>query len=242
MQQGELQSALGDRRVTPEVPGGRNAEAVEDGELIDNGRDTSSGWAVFLVYKDAAGDMSQRRVACRKISGEGSIHYFHGYCHECQRARTFRLDRIEELVDYRTGECVDPIRHFEDLRMHGLIEMEDRCMADLASVLTFMARCDGEYHPLEESAIEDGLSRYLLRCGGSDRELGKVLKNLPAIAPDSTDVVSATERLLASSACPSIARIILESSADVMGADGNYRSEETAWSSKLQGVLQQALA
>lgn len=237
-----MRSALGDRRVTPDFPVNRSAEAGDDGELSDQGRDASSGWAVFLAYKNAEGVLSQRRVTCRKISGMGSIRYFHGYCHERRRARTFRLDRIEELVDYRTGECVDPVRHFEDLRMHGLIEMEDRCVPDLAAVLTFMARCDGEFHPLEVSAIEDGLSQYLLRCGGSDRELGKVLKNLPAIAPDAEDVVTATERLLASAACPSIARIILESSSNVMGADGEYRSEEAAWSSKLHGVLQAAAA
>ena len=233
-----VREAMGDLRVTPKIPEGRETKIFDDfEEARTDDRGDFSGWATFMKYEDAKGRLTQRRITCRSISGEGGPKHLHGFCHERRAIRSFRIDRIVELVDYRTGEAVEAQRHFEDMRMHGLIGMKDRVLADLAMVLVFMADCDGEYHPLEHSAIEDSLSRYLLRCGGNEAELPTVLKNLPALAPDADDTIEALHRLLSSNACPSISRLILDGSSDVMAADGKFESAEARWSSQLQQIL-----
>lgn len=240
----EFRAAASGVRVTPPVPQQRAVDLPDSDAMdaTDTTRDASSGWAAFLTYRDSAGQVSERRITCRSISGEGQPVYFSGYCHERKAPRTFRIDRVVELVDYDTGELVDPLRRFADLRMHGLLPMRDRSLADLAVAMVFMAKCDGEYHPMEESAIEDGLSRYLIRCGGSDNEMLKVMDSLPSVAPDSDDAADALDRLLAAQACPSIARLILDSSSNVMAADGKFREAETLWSSKLTQLLHEAAA
>ena len=234
-----LKSALADKRVTPAMPADRNAVTYDDEETGGEHRDEVSGCATFVTYRDAEGRRSQRRITCKSLSGDGRPIYLHGYCHERKAARTFKIARIEELVDYRTGEVVEAERHFQELRMHGLVPMRDRGLADLAVTMVFMARCDGDFHPLEEEAIEHGLTRYLLRTGGNDNEIEKVIGSIPAIAPDGDDVVSAISRLLKAASCPSIVRLILDCSGDVMKADGHYRSEEAVWSSKLCGILRE---
>lgn len=238
-----VRAAIGDRRVTPPLPHGQQADVSGDHDRDEIGiveRDASSGWSCFMVYRDAEGDMTKRRVTCRGISGEGRPVYFSGYCHERRAPRRFRIDRIIELIDYQTGELVEPLRQFEDLRMHGLLPMRDRSLADLALTMVFMAKCDGEFHPLEHDAIEQGLSRYLLRCGGSEHEISAVLKAIPALAPDGDDVCDAVKRLLKSGSCGSIARLIMDCSTDVMLADGRYQREETLWSNELMLLLADA--
>lgn len=238
-----LRIALGDGRVTPQIVEGRTPSLANDDEIgiVSDVRDQSSGWSTFMVYEDSAGNRSERRVTCRSISGDGRPVYLMGYCHERQAPRSFRIDRIVELIDYRTGEVVEALRHFEELRMHGLLPMRDRNLADLAVVMVYMAKCDGEFHPLEVDAIEEGLSRYLLRAGGTDAELEKVLSHLPALAPDADDVVAAVSRILRAETSSSLSRLILDCSSSVMAADGIFHNEEAAWSSKLCAILQEAV-
>lgn len=238
----KLRKSLGQKRVVPPLPKGKypRVSVEEITEHVSEERDIASGWSAFIVYEDASGVRSERRITCKKIFGAGRPTYISAYCHERRSPRNFKIERIIELFDFATGEMLDPSSHFERIRFEGALPMKDRGLADLALVLIFMAKCDGHYHPLEEDSIKDSLSRYLLRSGGSNQELEAVVKRLPSIAPDADDVVDAIDRLLTNKSSPSIARLILDASSEVMAADGKYQSGEAVWSSQLHALLVEA--
>ena len=67
------------------------------------------------MYKDAQGDLSERSIEVRAVTGfadkkdPGLIHfeYMEGYCFTKRAKRNFRLDRIKRLTDSETGEVVE---------------------------------------------------------------------------------------------------------------------------------------
>lgn len=229
---------LGNRRVTPNVPPGRVARVVETvAPEPEPQRDASSAWTAFIRYVDANGDESERRFTCRKITGfEGATHIF-GFCHEREAVRTFRVDRIVELVCAETGVVLEAGPHFEMLRQTGALNVEDRVMTDVARVLTFLARCDGRYHPLERDALQSHLERYCLRFNGTDAMLARALGNIDRLAPDAGDVVGALYRLSRSAGGARVARYVLDCGADVVDADGRHADEEMFWAVEISAAL-----
>lgn len=71
---------------------------------------------MFLVidYRDAAGNFSRRRITTRWLEKRGSNNYVGAICHERQAHRTFRLDRIEGLID-DDGVVEEATPFFEDV-------------------------------------------------------------------------------------------------------------------------------
>lgn len=60
-----------------------------------------------LRYPDVHGTMTEQTVAARSVFMHGGHMYLSGTCRELQLARTYRGDRIVELVDLSTGEVPD---------------------------------------------------------------------------------------------------------------------------------------
>ena len=58
----------------------------------------------LMTYTDAAGDQSQREVKPKRVEQRGEHLYLVTYCLKARAPRTFRVDRIESLVDSDTGE------------------------------------------------------------------------------------------------------------------------------------------
>ncbi|MGR3548454.1 MAG: WYL domain-containing protein [Roseovarius sp.] len=56
---------------------------------------------LFLVidYRDAGDNFSRRRITTRWVENRGGIFYVGAICHERRAHRTFRLDRIEGVID-----------------------------------------------------------------------------------------------------------------------------------------------
>src|SRR5690606_23407709 len=70
------------------------------------------GLMIGIRYVDSRGDCSDRVVECYGLaaSAAGDVT-LRGLCHVRDAVRCFRLDRIRELTDYRTGEIhQDPRR------------------------------------------------------------------------------------------------------------------------------------
>ncbi|MBX9661908.1 hypothetical protein [Novosphingobium sp.] len=208
--------------VQPSVPDVEEIIAAKE-------RDASSSYAGFIRYTDADGVMTARRIVCRSITGYGRPETVTAWCCERKAMRSFKIERISELVCLETGEVLDPAGHFDQLWMHGALKVADKALNDFGRVLAFMARCDGSVHPLEADSIEHSLERYIVRFGGDDRMLGSALANIGKIAPDGDDLVISLGRLVRHAEARKLARLLLDCVGEVTAADGRYAPSEIEW-------------
>lgn len=73
---------------------------------------------VAFDYVDANGARTKREVSVNSVDvmEDGTITYIHGYSKMRKAQRTFRIDRISNLVDLTTGEVFEnPAHFFQDL-------------------------------------------------------------------------------------------------------------------------------
>jgi len=219
-----------DRKVIPSMALKRPASVPFDEDSIPPPeRDESSSHVVEMAYTNAKGEQSFRRLICRKIEGHGSAELVSGYCCQTEQYKTFRIDRISELSDYHTGELLDPFSHFSHLRLTGAMMVGDKVMTALARALVFLAKCDGEYHPMEEAAIEAALVAYVIRFGGSDLALEKAVANNHKLAPDGHDFVRCMGKFSKHPDKSALARLVLDHMGLVSDADGKQADEEFSW-------------
>jgi len=202
-------------------------------------RDRSSSWTGFIQYTNEKGERSARRIVCRRVEGYGRAETIGAWCCEKRAHKRFRIDRISELVCLDTGEILEPMEHFESLRLRGAINVVDKSLLDLGRILVFMAKCDGEFHPLEQGAIFDTMERYVLRFGGDEHMLHHALKNTGRIAPDGEDFINSLERLQRHPEAPKLARLILQGVSEVNVADGVYHAAEIEWSELVSQALKE---
>lgn len=208
-------------------------------EIIEaKARDQSSSWAGYIRYVDTKGDLSERRIVCRSIEGYGRAETVLGWCCERRAPRRFRVDRMQELVCLETGEVLDPFGHFEQLRLFGALKVTDKSLADFGRVLAFMARCDGEVHPLESESIGGALERYVVRFGGDDRMLETAVTGLHQIAPDGDDFTASLGRLEQHPEARQLGRLLLDCVGKVIDADGRLHSREIEWVEVVEETLQ----
>ena len=219
--------------ATANIPGAEEA-------IIVSQRDASSSWAGFMRYVDTHGEVSERRIVCRAVEGYGQAETIAAYCCERKASRRFRIDRIEELICLQTGEVIDPLPHFEQMRLHGALKVIDKSMSDFGRILVFMSQCDGSIHPLEIDAVHEGMERYVLRFGGDDAVLGAALKNIGKIAPDGDDLVAALGRISRHPEARQVSRLILNCMDKVTIADGTLHVDELEWTALAREYLEQS--
>ncbi len=211
----------------------------DEDSIAPPSRDLSSSWTGFIRYRNEKGEESARRIVCRRVEGYGKAETIGAWCCEKRAHKRFRIDRISELVCLDTGEVLDPIEHFEGMRLRGAINVVDKSLLDLGRILVFMAKCDGEFHPLEQTSIYDTMERYVLRFGGDEHMLHHALKNSGRIAPDGEDFVNSLERLQRHPEAPKLARLILQGVSEVNIADGIYHTAELEWSELVSAALKE---
>ncbi|CAO3440070.1 hypothetical protein [Azospirillum endophyticum] len=73
----------------------------------------AAGSTFAIDYLDSKGTLSRRRITMREIYTNGERTYVQAFCHERRAARSFRFDRIVEVIDI-DGECHDPRRFFTE--------------------------------------------------------------------------------------------------------------------------------
>ncbi|WP_292959671.1 TerB family tellurite resistance protein [Novosphingobium sp. UBA1939] len=226
------------KAVPVPLPSWCNPKIAEIEELIEvKQRDASSSWAGYIRYTDAQGEMSERRIVCRSIEGYGKAETVNAWCCERKASRSFRIDRMAELVCLETGEVLDPIQHFEQLRLHGALKVKDKSLNDFGRILVFMARCDGEVHPLEAESVDEALERYILRFGGDDRMLASAQANIGKIAPDGDDFVASLDRIQHHPEARSLSRLLLDCVSNVASADGELHPSEVEWAGLVSDTL-----
>lgn len=227
----QLAQAVQGKAVSPPQPAWFKATVSEKEEAIAlAGRDRSSSFAAYIGYTAESGKRSERRIVCRKVEGYGKAETIGAWCCETRAHKRFRIDRISDLICLETGEVLDPLGHFEMLRLQGAIGVNDKALTDVCRILVFMAKCDGEVHPMEAEAIATGVERYVLRFGGDDRVVSAALKNSARLAPDHEDFVDSLIGIEKHPHARSLASLLIEQIGEVAVADGNLHANELEWS------------
>jgi hypothetical protein len=235
-----LSEAVAGRAVPVPLPEWCHPKVDEVEELASmRDRDASSSWAGFMHYTDASGNQTARRIICRRIEGYGRAETITAFCCERKATRSFRIDRILELISLDTGEFLNPAQHFEQLRLHGALAIVDKSLNDFAKAMVFMARCDGTFHPLEAESVDEAIERYIIRFGGDDRLFEQAQRNAGRIAPDGEDFVNSLERLGHHPEARQLGRLMSDCLSNITLADGKLHSSEVEWATLASDVLRQ---
>lgn len=67
------------------------------------------GEVLVIRYVNASGRESCRRIALHAAYERNGVHYLRAYCFERSAPRTFRRDRIREIMDADTGEVFSSV-------------------------------------------------------------------------------------------------------------------------------------
>ncbi len=150
-----------------EMYGPAEDDAQPSGPLRDLATDLE-GLAIGIVYFDASGGRSERSIRCLKLREHNGLHYIDAWCKLRDAQRSFRVDRIAEIIDYSTGEVIDDVMgflepYFESLEIVPIRAAKPksgptaaaafRAFRDGARVLLFVSMADGELHPTEAAII-----------------------------------------------------------------------------------------
>lgn len=238
---GQLAAMIGDRRVVPVNPPNRTARAgSDDPDQVVRAvePDESASWSAFITYRNAKGEESERAVTLRKVTGHfGEPESIYCYCHHRKALRQFRLDRISEMACVVTGEILDPFEHCRELVTLGALKIEDKALTQLMRLLVFMARCDGDFHLLEQNEMENLMLRYCLRFGGDDAMMERAIVESGRLAPDAEDLIKSLRAFAGMPEGPRICRFALESSGMMIDADGRHTPEEVTWAVEVSSAL-----
>lgn len=234
----QLGAVLSGRHVAPRIPEGRRielppTEADEPAGAIDPAGESGTR-ALFIVYRAADGQVSQRTVTVRQLIGDPPEMLL-AWCHVRKRPRHFRFDRIVEAIDPETGELLP----LEDLP--GLLATEhqplDRRVRQVVNVLVFMARCDGSVVAPEWAAIDDSLALYMVRFGGDDETHQRACKMAREVAPAGEDVVIAMRSFAASPDRRALSNWLVQALKAVVDADGTQNRAEFDWIGRIGDFL-----
>lgn len=139
------------------------ADEEDKADLIEQVIDDNIGIAWSISYENAAKELSHRRVSVKKIYKAKGEMCISAFCHMRKQSRNFRLDRIQEICDIRTGEVIEG----SSLIANKIIEVGRILNSDNAenaknavkdcreamNILMFLARCDGKMHPKELEVV-----------------------------------------------------------------------------------------
>lgn len=215
-------------------------EDFEQSEL-----DAISGLAVLIDYQNAKGESGTRLITCRRLDQHQSTKYIYAFCHVKERVRQFRIDRIKEIFDHRTGESLNPVEEFFARYLPDNVQkspvgfgLSVRKRADLMALLNalvFIARCGKEYHPLERSVLESLTSRFWLRFEiPFEPDEDAILKLSDRLAPDAETFWVSLHRIAGN---PIMAKIMQQTAREVIEADGVMAKEEFYWGAQLDSFF-----
>ncbi|CAN7642863.1 hypothetical protein LJR219_005046 [Phenylobacterium sp. LjRoot219] len=144
--------------------------------------------AVHIVYKGSAGD-SARVVTLLSAWRTDEFVYFRGRCHLRRAVRTFRADKVLELICLVTGEAPDDAARW--IAHHALFEGErtadytpralQNCRDELA-LMAFVGASDGVFDDDEVEVAIDYVMMSTEREIDRDRAAAYIRRLSPSIA------------------------------------------------------------
>lgn len=220
-------------------------ELEESDQAPDWAAETITGRTFWISYLDSKKQASERQVLCRRLDDKAGVLYLYAYCYIRERPRSFRADRIVAIVDTETGEVFEPgeqlLRHFlpnsaSTAPFHyGLSPQQYADFNAALNVLSFMARCDGEWHQLEAEAIEDFAASYWLRAEiTSPFDAAEIERHAARLAPDPETFWVSLRRCAEN---PILSQIIRRHISKVIDADGQHHPLELYWGQQIDDFL-----
>jgi len=241
---GLLGRLIAGKKVVPPVPTGRvTVVATIEAYEPPKRRTKVSGSSCFIEYIGADGVDSARVITLKRIDGpSGNPQLIGAHCHTRDAYRSFRIDRIRSMVDCATGEELDPISHCIALQRGGALKVEDKALARIMTIMIFIARCDGEFHALEQEALDDILGRYFRFFGGDDAAYECARREAMRLAPDGDDVMRAVRWIKRAPMGQELASFVLKGTMAMIDADGRHHDEEVYWGIELSNELKKIAA
>jgi hypothetical protein len=201
--------------------------------------------AAFVCIIEYEGE--QRLITCRRYDIVGEFGYVGAICHAARGYRQFRCDRIQAVFDATTGEVLGDGHFFnrfdaqsrrERAPTWGLTPSRKATLVAGLNVLAFMARCDGHWHRLETTAIENFVcSMWLRKEWPGEPPLAEIVAHSQRLAPDSDTFFRALQHYAQSS---SSTRVLRRSIGDLIAADGVICSAETTWGAEIDSFFCEA--
>lgn len=242
------------RRVVPAapvhfVPNLPEVDADDDQSDVGNAPDLASvaGIGCIVTYGDSKGNVSIRRVTCRKLSHKADVTYLQAFCHERSALRTLRVDRMVEVACGVTGEVFTPgatfFRGYSVASEGGAavgFGLHVRLAADLKAglnVLSFLAKVDGKVVPEEQEVIKQYCASFGLRYGTDAFDHEGACRYALRLAPDAETFYVAMERLTRGDAPPGIANLTGRFAGDLIEADGVQHPEEFYYGLRIREYL-----
>jgi hypothetical protein len=194
---------------------------VED-DPVELTADDILGRALAIHYVDAKGDESYRRITIRRLHPVDSRQFLIGaYCHEREAYRSFRSDRVIQVIDLLTGEVSDQpwdfFRSLADICLTGrAIELAKWEL----QVFAFIGRCDGHFDELEQDWAADYVGAAWPKFSPPHEV---IVRHVSQLFPDQESFIFALKKLPRS--CPDNKRF-LRSLRRILDADGRLDQTE----------------
>lgn len=141
------------RKEEPEEPWRKFARAnivevlnADTGEMIEIRPDNddpgdAEGLLIGFDYVDAQGECTTRDVLCHQVFWNGGGVYVRGLCTMRESMRTFRVDRMENVRELRSGAPIaDPEEFFDNLAIYDEDAFERRRKKEPAPRIDFTAK------------------------------------------------------------------------------------------------------
>lgn len=221
---------IGDERLAPN-------ESVLENQSTDP--EPISAFVCVIEYEGVS-----RLITCRRYDLLRGTRYVGAICHSARGYRQFRCDRIGGVFDASTGEHLGDGTYFTRFRSDsekehvspwGLAPRRKAILVAGLNVLAFMARCDGQWHPLEADVIERFIcSMWLKKEWAGDPPIDEIVAHAQRLSPDS-DLFFHSLRIYASNAAST--RILCAAVSDLIAADGVICAQEVKWGAEIDAFF-----
>jgi hypothetical protein len=242
------------RRVVPAAPAtflpslpDVDDDPLGDVEDFEPDLESVAGIGCVIEYLDSKGLASVRRITCRKISSLGGVDYVQAYCHERSQLRTFRIDRVTEVICGSTGEVFETAAEFfsrysvaNDGGSAIGFGLGVKLAADFRAglnVLAFLGRADVRFTSEEKEAAEGFCRSFAIRLAPPDFDYEGAARHAANLAPDAETFYVSLARLKREGAPEGLSKLVVNWSAQLIAADGVQAPEEFHFGTKVEEYL-----
>jgi hypothetical protein len=215
-------------------------ETHDEGDLaVVESLEPIAGFTCVIEYAGA-----HRLISCRRFKTRGKFGYVGAICLTASGYREFRTDRIGYVFDPQSGEILGEQDYFsrfsidehrEAQPVWGLTPSRRATLVAGLNILAFMARCDGQWHPLETQPVEDFIcALWIRREWEGEPPLDEILAHARRLSPDSSTFFKSIENYARSR---TRSKILRKAVSDLIAADGVVCDAEFDWARQFSEYL-----
>lgn len=159
-----------------------------EGAFYDVVAQRSAKKTVRMQYADGNGNATERDIDIRAYEPQGASGLVIAHCHLRGATRTFRFDRMRQVVDMETGEIIPDLQQLLNDEWKAspepVLDQLYREHHDVLKILLYMAKADGSVRAAEIGVI----AQHCRTITGDDRITADLVKALLQVV----DVVTIT--------------------------------------------------